>query len=178
MSANKLITLGAGCFWCVEATYRHVRGVVKAVSGYSGGDPSRITYNQVCSGTTGHAEVVQVEYNPSVVNTEKLLQVFFTIHDPTQLNRQGADVGTQYRSVIFYHDLEQKQIAEKMIDELNNSGQYSSKIVTEITKFDRFFPAEDYHQDYFQKNPSQGYCQAVVRPKFEKFKKYFTDLYV
>lgn len=130
----------------------------------------------MCSGTSGHAEVVQVEYNPNVVDTEKILQVFFFMHDPTQFNRQGNDVGTQYRSAVFYHDDEQKTLAEKLITEINSSGNYKSKVVTEVTKFDKFYPAEDYHQDYFNKNPGQGYCQAVVRPKLEKFLKTYKDL--
>ena len=175
---SKLITLGAGCFWCVEATYRHVKGVSKAVSGYTGGSKLNPTYKDICEGSSGHAEVVQVEYNPQVIKTEDLLKVYFTIHDPTQLNRQGADVGTQYRSAIFYHEPEQKVIAEKVIKELQESGTYKDKIVTEVTKMEKFWPAEDYHQDYFQNNPNQGYCQAVVRPKFEKFKKNFKDLFV
>lgn len=169
------ITLGAGCFWCVETAFRRLRGVQSAVSGYSGGRSQSPTYESVCSGTTGHAEVVQVEYNPSVINTEKILEVFFFIHDPTQLNRQGNDVGTQYRSAVFYHNDEQKTLAQKLIDELNASGNLRSKVVTEVTKFDKFYPAEDYHQDYFNKNPGQGYCSAVVRPKVEKFLKTYKE---
>ena len=129
----------------------------------------------MCSETTGHAEVVQVEYNPAIIDTEKLLQIFFFLHDPTQLNRQGNDVGTQYRSAVFYHDLEQKNIAEKMISELNQSGKYNSKIVTEVTKLDKFYPAEEYHQNYFLNNPNQGYCNAVVRPKVDKFLKTYKE---
>lgn len=133
---------------------------------------------KVCSGGTGHAEVVQVEYNPSVIDTEKLLQIFFFLHDPTQLNRQGNDIGTQYRSAVFYHDDEQKTLAQRMIAELDASGKLKSKIVTEVTKFDKFYPAEDYHQDYFRRNPNQGYCTAVVRPKVEKFLKTYKDFLV
>lgn len=129
----------------------------------------------MCSESTGHAEVVQVEYNPSLIGTDKLLEIFFFLHDPTQLNRQGNDIGTQYRSAVFYHNDEQKTLAEKMIAELNASGKYSSKLVTEVTKFDKFYPAEDYHQNYFVNNPSQGYCQAVVRPKVEKFLKTYKE---
>lgn len=169
------ITLGAGCFWCVETAFRRLRGVQSAVSGYSGGRSQNPTYESVCSGTTGHAEVVQVEYNPTVINTEKILEVFFFIHDPTQLNRQGNDVGTQYRSAVFYHNDEQKTLAQKLIDELNASGNLKSKVVTEVTKFEKFYPAEDYHQDYFNKNPGQGYCSAVVRPKVEKFVKTYKE---
>ncbi len=142
---------------------------MSSISGYTGGHTVNPTYQQVCSETTGHAEVVQVEYNPAIIDTEKLLQIFFFLHDPTQLNRQGNDVGTQYRSAVFYHDLEQKNIAEKMISELNQSGKYNSKIVTEVTKLDKFYPAEEYHQNYFLNNPNQGYCNAVVRPKVDKF---------
>ena len=176
--ASKLITIGGGCFWCIESVFRHTKGVSKAISGYCAGDPKRITYSDVCSGDTGHAEVVQVEYNPEIINTEKILQVFFTIHDSTQLNRQGNDIGSQYRSAIFYHENEQKLVAEKIIKELEASGVYKSKIVTEVTRMGQFYPAEDYHQNYFENNPNQGYCQAVVRPKFEKFKKIFKELLV
>lgn len=175
MSLSK-ITLGGGCFWCIESAFRRLRGVQSAVSGYTGGHTKNPTYKQVCEGDTGHAEVVQVEFNPSVVSTEQILEVFFYIHDPTQLNRQGNDIGTQYRSAIFYHDLEQKSLAEKIIAELNASGKYSSKLVTEVSKLDHFYPAEDYHQDYFNQNPNQGYCQAVVRPKIEKFAKTYKQL--
>lgn len=133
-------------------------------------------FSKVCSGSSGHAEVVQVEYNPTVVNTDQILQVFFFLHDPTTLNRQGNDVGTQYRSAVFYHDAEQKTLAEKLIAEINASGKYNSRVVTEVTKFEKFYPAEDYHQDYFNKNPKQGYCQAVVRPKVDKFLKTYKEL--
>ena len=152
--SSRLITIGGGCFWCIEAVFSRTKGVSKAISGYSGGDPKRITYSEVCSGDTGHAEVVQIEFNPTVINTEKILRVFFSIHDPTQLNYQGNDYGTQYRSVIYYHDNEQKDLAEKLIHELDASGTYKNIIVTEITKFEKFFPAEDYHQNYFQKTPN------------------------
>ncbi|RNA01551.1 peptide-methionine (S)-S-oxide reductase, partial [Brachionus plicatilis] len=145
------------------------------VSGYSGGRTPNPTYESICSGSTGHAEVVQVEYNPTVIDTEKILEVFFFVHDPTQLNRQGNDVGTQYRSAVFYHNDEQKTLAQKLIDELNASGKLKSKVVTEVTKFEKFFPAEDYHQDYFNRNPGQGYCAAVVRPKVEKFLKTYKE---
>jgi peptide-methionine (S)-S-oxide reductase len=148
---------------------------MSSISGYTGGHTVNPTYQQVCSETTGHAEVVQVEYNPAIIDTEKLLQIFFFLHDPTQLNRQGNDVGTQYRSAVFYHDLEQKNIAEKMISELNQSGKYNSKIVTEVTKLDKFYPAEEYHQNYFLNNPNQGYCNAVVRPKVDKFLKTYKE---
>jgi methionine-S-sulfoxide reductase len=176
---SKVLTLGGGCFWCVEAVYRNVKGVVKVTSGYSGGDPTRITYKEVYTGTTGHAEVAQLEYDPEKVGTEKILYVYFAIHNPTLLNRQNdEDVGTHYRSVIFYHELEQKKIAENIIKELDESGAYESKIVTELTQFDKFFPAEDYHQNYLENNPENSYCQRIARPKFEKFKNIFKDLLV
>ena len=177
---SKQITLGAGCFWCVEACFRNVKGVLKAVSGYSGGDKTRITYKEVYTGTTGHAEVVQIEYDPEIIATEKLLYVYFAIHDPTLLNRQNdEDIGTHYRSVIFYHDMEQKQLAEKIIKELDESGTYVNKIVTELTQFDEFFPAEDYHQNYLAlKGAENGYCQRIVKPKFEKFKTLFKDIFI
>ena len=174
-SLFKKITLGGGCFWCIETSFRRLRGVQSAISGYTGGHVKNPTYKQICNGDTGHAEVVQVEYNPSVIPTDKLLSIFFFLHDPTQLNRQGNDVGTQYRSSIFYHDEEQKTAAESMIKELNASGPYKGKVVTEVTKLDIFYPAEDYHQNYFADNPSNGYCQAVVRPKVEKFMKTYKE---
>ena len=176
---TKILVLGAGCFWCVEACYRNIKGVIKATSGFSGGDPSRITYKEVYTGTTGHAEVVRVEYDAEIISTEKLLYVYFAIHDPTQLNRQNdEDVGSHYRSVIFFQDLEEKELAEKIIRELDESGNYASKIVTELTKFDKFFPAEDYHQNYLALNPDNSYCQRIVRPKYEKFKKLFQDIFI
>jgi peptide-methionine (S)-S-oxide reductase len=176
---SQVLVLGAGCFWCVEACYRKIKGVQSAVSGYSGGDETKISYKEVYTGTTGHAEVVRVEYNPDVISTEKLLYVYFAIHDPTQLNRQNdEDVGSHYRSVIFYQDLEQKELAEKIIKELDESGSFSNKVVTELTKFEKFFPAEDYHQNYLELNPDNSYCQRIVRPKYEKFKKLFQDIFI
>ncbi|MDL5054887.1 peptide-methionine (S)-S-oxide reductase MsrA [Oscillatoria laete-virens NRMC-F 0139] len=168
---REVATLGGGCFWCLEAVYDEVRGVEDVVSGYAGGTNANPTYEQVCSGRTGHAEVVQVTYDPSVVSFRDLLDIFFTIHDPTTLNRQGADVGTQYRSVIFYHTPEQKTQAEQAIAEITAAGLYRDPIVTEVTPLDRFYPAEDYHQEYFARNPFQGYCMAVVAPKVAKFRK-------
>ena len=166
-------TLGGGCFWCLEAVFENLRGVERVVSGYSGGRLADPSYQQVCTGTTGHAEVVQVTFDPSVLSYRDLLEVFFTIHDPTTLNRQGMDVGTQYRSAIFYHSLEQRRVAEELITELNASGVWGRPLVTEVVPFDVFYPAEDYHQGYFRNNPSQGYCQAVVAPKVAKFRKHF-----
>ena len=168
-------TFGAGCFWCVEAVFQQLKGVEKVVSGYSGGARDNPTYDQVCSGATGHAEVIQVIYNPEIVSFKELLEVFWTVHDPTTLNRQGADVGTQYRSVIFYHSDEQKQLAEHYKSELNTSGSFSSPIVTEISPYTKFFSAEKYHQDYYNNNKNQPYCSMVIQPKLDKFKKVFQD---
>lgn len=170
-------TLGGGCFWCLDAVYRELRGVARVVSGYAGGDTPAPTYREVCGGRTGHAEVVQVEFDPGVISYRDLLDVFFTIHDPTQLNRQGADVGTQYRSVIFTHDAAQAQTARAVIAELDAAGTWGAPIVTVVEPLPPFFPAEAYHQDYFRLNPDQGYCQVVVAPKVAKArKKYFERL--
>ncbi len=169
------ITLGAGCFWCVEAIFDELKGVQSVTSGYSGGVIDKPTYEEVCTGTTGHAEVCQVTYDADVIPTKDLLEVFFKTHDPTTLNRQGADVGTQYRSAIFYHNEKQKEIAEDVIQKLKVSGAYDMPIVTEVTKYSNFFKAEDYHQQYFELNGHQPYCRAVVQPKVEKFKKAFKD---
>lgn len=168
-------TLGGGCFWCLEAVYLEVRGVEKVVSGYAGGSVPRPTYQQICTGTTGHAEVVQLTYDPNVISFRKILEVFFTIHDPTTLNRQGADVGTQYRSAVFYHTPEQKEVAERLVRELTEAGAYDAPIVTEIAPLEEFYPAEDYHQDYFRRNSNQPYCQAVVAPKVAKFRRTFLE---
>ena len=169
-------TLAGGCFWCLEAVFDEVKGVHGVESGYAGGYVDNPSYRAVCSGDTGHAEVVQVHFDPSVVSYRDLLNVFFAIHDPTTLNRQGADVGTQYRSAIFYHDDEQKKIAEELIKELNAQKIWDRPIVTEVTKLDKFFMAEDYHQEYFARNPYQPYCMAVVAPKVSKFRKHFLEL--
>lgn len=166
---------GAGCFWCTEAVFQDLKGVYKVESGYSGGTVKNPTYEEVCTGTTGHAEVTLIEYNPKEISFELLLSVFFKTHDPTSLNRQGADHGTQYRSVIFYTSPEQKEIAERIINQLNKEKAYPNPIVTEVTKFEKFYKAEDYHQDYFINNPNQGYCRFVIQPKVEKFKKVFKD---
>lgn len=171
----KLATFGGGCFWCTEAVYQQLKGVKKVVSGYSGGNPNMITYKEVTTGLTGHAEVIQITYDPREISFEDLLLVFWKTHDPTTLNRQGADVGTQYRSVVFYHDDEQKQTATAYKAQLDKSGSFKSPIVTEITAFEKFFPAEGYHQNYYADNKYQPYCQAVITPKLEKFKKEFAD---
>lgn len=167
--------LGAGCFWCVEAVYQQLNGVLSVQSGYCGGTTDKPTYKEVCSGTTGHAEVCKIVFDPAVISFTELLEVFWSVHDPTTLNRQGADVGTQYRSAIFYTSQIQKELAESYKTQLNASGTFSDPIVTEITSAAEFFPAEDYHNDYFNRNPNQGYCTMVVRPKVEKFKKAFSD---
>ena len=171
----QIATLGGGCFWCLEAVYDDLRGVTDVVSGYAGGRMRNPSYRDVCSGTTGHAEVVQVTFDPAQVTFRELLEVFFTIHDPTTLNRQGADVGTQYRSVIFYHSDEQKAVAEALIAELNAQDLWGRPIVTELTPAPPFYPAEDYHQEYFARNPDQGYCQMVIAPKVAKFRKKYLE---
>jgi peptide-methionine (S)-S-oxide reductase len=178
MSAGKqteTATLAGGCFWCLEAVYDQLRGVTSVVSGYAGGRVPHPSYSQVCAGNTGHAEVVQIEFDPSEVSFMDLLRVFFTIHDPTTLNRQGADVGTQYRSAIFYHTPRQKTDAEAIIAELEAAKVWDDPIVTEVTPFDAFYAAEDYHQEYFVQNGNQPYCRAVVAPKVAKFRKAFLD---
>src|SRR5436305_1054166 len=172
-SQREVATLAGGCFWCLEAVYDDVRGVEAVESGYAGGDVPNPSYRQVCSGTTGHAEVVQVTFDPSIVSFREILEIFFAIHDPTTLNRQGADVGTQYRSAIFYHSPEQKEITEKLISELNAEGIWDAPIVTEVVPLNKFYVAEDYHQEYFAQNPSQPYCRAVVAPKVAKFRQKF-----
>lgn len=168
-------TLGAGCFWCVEAVFDDLIGVEDVVSGYSGGHTENPTYHQVCAGITGHAEVVQIKFDPNELSFGDLLRVFFTVHDPTTLNRQGNDIGTSYRSAIFYHSDEQKRIAEEVIKEITDEGIYDNPIVTEITPFDQFYAGEDYHQEYFANNPNQPYCLAVVAPKVAKFRKKFAN---
>lgn len=169
-------TLAGGCFWCIEAIFQQVDGVVAAKSGYMGGEVANPTYREVCSGLTGHAEVVQIIYNSQKVSFAKLLEVFFTVHNPTSLNRQGADVGTQYRSAIFYHSEAQKSVAEMVIAKLNSSGTWNDLIVTEVTPAQPFYVAEDYHQNYFNDNKRQPYCQMVIQPKMEKFRKVFQEI--
>ncbi len=168
-------TLGGGCFWCTEAVYLELNGVTDVKPGYSGGYVENPTYKQVCAETTGHAEVVQITFDPEIVSYSKILEVFFMTHDPTTLNRQGNDVGTQYRSVIFYHTEKQKEIANRVIRLLSEKKVYDTPIVTEVTLFDRFYVAEDYHINYFARNKTQGYCQFVIAPKLEKFRKAFKD---
>ncbi len=168
-------TLGGGCFWCTEAIYKELKGVKEVTSGYSGGHVENPTYEEVCTGETGHAEVIQIEFDPKVISYSEILQVFFETHDPTTLNRQGADVGTQYRSAVFYHNEQQKETAESIISQLNKEQVYNKPIVTEVTAFDKFYKAENYHQDYVELNPTKGYCQIVIIPKLEKFRKIFQD---
>jgi len=168
--------LAGGCFWCLEAVFDQVRGVRDVVSGYAGGSRPQPTYEQVCSGLTGHAEVVQITFDPQVISFEDLLHIFFTIHDPTTLNRQGADVGTQYRSAIFYTSEAQKSTAETVIRELSAEGLWSDPIVTQLQALQTFYPAEEYHQQYFARNPNQGYCRMVVAPKVAKFRQKYAHL--
>lgn len=168
-------TLGGGCFWCLEAVFELVRGVNKVVSGYAGGGVANPTYQQVCSGDTGHAEVVQVTFDPAQVTFRELVDIFLTVHDPTTLNRQGPDEGTQYRSAIFYHSPAQKQVAEEAIKEAAAAGLWSKPIVTQIAPLEVFYPAEDYHQGYFRSHPGQSYCRAVIEPKVVKFRKQYAS---
>ena len=174
-SHSEVATLGGGCFWCLEAVYQELRGVEKVESGYSGGHVPNPTYRAVCSETTGHAEVVHVTFDPDQVSFKDILDVYFTIHDPTTLNRQGADVGTQYRSVIFCRDDEQRAVAEGVISDLESEGIWSDPIVTEVESFDEFYVAEDYHQNYFRNNGFQPYCQVIIAPKVAKFRKEHLD---
>lgn len=166
-------TFGTGCFWCTEAVFQQLKGVKSVISGFSGGHIENPSYEQVITGITGHAEVCQIEFNPEQISFEDLLEVFFETHDPTTLNRQGNDFGPQYRSAIFYHTEEQKEIAERVKSSNDASGNWKNPIVTEITAFDKFYPAEDYHQNYFRNNPNQGYCRYVIAPKVQKFEKVF-----
>ncbi|TMJ07843.1 MAG: peptide-methionine (S)-S-oxide reductase MsrA [Bacillati bacterium ANGP1] len=168
-------TLAGGCFWCLEAVFDDLEGVEDVVSGYAGGSVPNPTYKHVCTGETGHAEVVQVTFNADVISYRDLLRVFFTIHDPTTLNRQGADMGTQYRSAIFTHNETQEKVAEEVIAELNDAGIWGDPIVTEVVPFEAFYPAEEYHQEYFRRNPNQGYCRVVIAPKVAKFRKQYLD---
>ncbi|MCP5062613.1 MAG: peptide-methionine (S)-S-oxide reductase MsrA [Ignavibacteriae bacterium] len=168
-------TFGSGCFWCTEAIFQNLKGVSSAVSGYSGGKIKNPTYKAICTGETGHAEVIQVTFDPNIISFTELLEVFWKTHDPTTLNRQGADVGTQYRSVVFYHDKKQKELAEEYKQKLENEKVYINSIVTEITAFTNFYKAENYHQDYYDQNKSEPYCSFVITPKVEKFKKVFKD---
>ncbi len=169
------ITLGGGCFWCLEAAFEMLDGVSEVVSGYAGGDTENPSYRDVCSGETGHAEVVQISFDPEKISLVNLLEVFFTIHDPTTLNRQGMDAGTQYRSVIFYHNAAQQQTASEIISGLEKLRVFRNPIVTEIQPLSIFYPAEEYHQNYFANNPNEGYCQFTIVPKLQKMKKYFSN---
>ena len=173
---KEVVTLGGGCFWCTEAIFSELRGVEKVESGYSGGHVANPTYEQVCTGRTGHAEVVQITFNPKAISLKDLIEVFFTVHDPTTLNRQGADVGTQYRSVIFYRTAEQKATAEQAIKDIQAAGIWGAPIVTELTPFTAFYKAEDYHQQYFELNGEQPYCRVVIAPKVAKFREHFRSL--
>jgi len=173
--AKEIATLGGGCFWCLEAVYDDLNGVTSVVSGYAGGHVKNPSYREVCNGTTGHAEVVQIEYDSDVVSFDDILNVFFTIHDPTTLNRQGADVGTQYRSAIYTHNDEQERIARAKIEQVTQAGLWQNPIVTEIAPLDIFYAAEDYHQDYYKNNPNAGYCRVVIAPKVAKFRKQYLD---
>ena len=175
LMGNQIATLAGGCFWCLEAVFDELKGVESVESGYSGGHVPNPTYKQVCSDTTGHAETVRITFDPSVISYADLLRVFFAIHDPTTLNRQGNDVGTSYRSVIFYHDEDQKKTAEAIITEMTDAKLWPSPIVTEVAKFDAFYPAEDYHQEYYVNNLNQPYCRVVIAPKVSKFRKHFVE---
>lgn len=174
---NKLAyaTIGGGCFWCVESCFNMLKGVDSVISGYSGGHKANPTYEEVCTGDTGHAEVVQIAYDPAVISYKQLMEVFLFLHDPTQLNRQGNDIGTQYRSVVFYNSEEQKKETEEALKESEAKQQWNGKYVTQVVPFEKFWPAEAYHQGYYKENPNQPYCSAVVGPKIQKFKKYFGD---
>ena len=176
MSSTETATFGSGCFWCTEAIFKELDGVVSVMPGYSGGQTVNPTYKEVCSGETGHAECTQIVFDPSIISYDELLEVFFKVHDPTSLNRQGNDVGTQYRSAIFYHNDEQKRLAEKYKTELDRSGAYDKPIVTQILQMEKFYPAENYHHDYYEYNKDKNpYCALVVRPKLEKFRKVFGE---
>jgi len=173
LQGKEIATLAGGCFWCLEAVYDELNDVEDVVSGYSGGTIPNPSYEMVCTGITGHAEVVQLTFDPRIISFKEILDVFFTIHDPTALNRQGSDVGAQYRSAIFYHTPEQRAIAEQVIADLHAAHVWDAPIVTELKSFEKFYPAEGYHQEYFKRNPNQGYCRVVISPKVAKFRKRF-----
>jgi peptide-methionine (S)-S-oxide reductase len=175
MTQTQTATLAGGCFWCLEAVFDNLIGVTDVVSGYAGGTTVKPSYEQVCTGTTNHAEVVQIQFDPAAITYKEILEVFFSIHDPTTLNRQGADIGTQYRSAVFYHSPEQEETVLKTIHELTEEKIWDNPIVTDVVPFTIFYPAEDYHQEYFARNPGQGYCQMVVAPKVAKFRKKFVN---
>jgi peptide-methionine (S)-S-oxide reductase len=171
----EVATLGGGCFWCVEAVFDELKGVERVESGYAGGRIENPSYRQVCSGTTGHAEVIQITFDPQVVTFREVLEIFFAVHNPTTLNRQGADVGTQYRSVIFYHDEAQRATAQEVIDEINAAKTWDAPVVTEVAPFEKFYEAEDYHQEYFRLHGTEPYCQMVIAPKMSKFREYYRE---
>ena len=170
-----MATLGGGCFWCTEAVFTELKGVEKVESGYSGGTVPNPTYQQVCTGKTGHAETIRISFDPAVISYKEIVQIFFTVHDPTTLNRQGADVGTQYRSVIFYHNEEQKTVAEQVMKEIEGAKIWDDPLVTQVVPFEAFYKAEGYHQEYFKQNPNQSYCQIVVAPKVAKFRGHYRE---
>ncbi len=173
---KEIATFAGGCFWCIEAVFDELKGVESVESGYSGGTVANPSYRLVCTGTTGHAETARITFDPKAISFKQILEVFFTVHDPTTLNRQGADVGTQYRSAIFYHNEEQKKIAEQVIREITDAKLWDAPIVTEVTPFKNFYLAEDYHQEYFANNPDQGYCRVVIAPKVAKFRQHYREL--
>jgi len=173
---NELATFGGGCFWCTEAIFQELKGVLSVEAGYAGGETKNPTYEAICTGTTGHAEVIQIKFDPSIIKYELLLEIFFKTHNPTTLNQQGADRGTQYRSVIFYHNHSQKEAAQEMIKALETNAIFNAPIVTEITPFDVYYKAENYHQNYYENNPSNGYCNVVINPKLTKFMKEYKEL--
>lgn len=174
--SNEIATFGAGCFWCLESALNQLKGVEQALSGYMGGQTAAPDYRSICTGTTGHAEVVQVSFNPDTISFKQLCQIFFALHDPTQLNRQGSDTGTQYRSVVFFHSEQQAAIVRQVIEELTQDNLFERPIVTEVSPASTFYVAEDYHQGYFMQNPQQGYCQFIIAPKMAKFRKLFSSL--
>ena len=175
---NQLVaTLGGGCFWCLEAIYNELKGIIKVESGYTGGPVPNPTYKQVCTGTTGHAEVIQITYDPNIITFKEILQIFFTMHDPTTLNRQGNDVGTQYRSIILYHNQNQKKTTDQVINEITQARIWNAPIITQIIPYNIFYKAEEYHQEYYKKNPEQSYCRIIIAPKIAKLRKqYFEKL--
>ncbi len=173
---TEIATIAGGCFWCTEAVFSELKGVQKVQPGYSGGRLQNPTYEQVCSDSTGHAEAIQVTFDPKIISYKDLLRIFFSVHDPTTLNRQGNDVGTQYRSAIFYHDQEQKEAAEQVMKAVSDEKIWGGPLVTELVPFTAFYPAEDYHKDYFKRNPNQGYCQVIIAPKVSKFRKHYLNM--
>ena len=178
VETKEFAIIGGGCFWCLEAAFSHCKGVSEVISGYSGGARPNPTYEQVCTGVSGHAEVIKIVFNPAEITYEDILHIFFSIHDPTTLNRQGHDVGTQYRSVIFYNSEKQRESVVKILEELEKEQIFSNAVVTEVTALEKFFPAEDYHQQYYYKNPEEAYCQIVVAPKIAKFREKYKQFYL